>query len=550
MLSVTDDRQVVTLDRLLPINARRFAEGEALVGFDQRLTWADYDRQTSTVARFLVDQGVVKGDRVAVSLPKGVPAFIAVHGIIRAGAIVVPIDPFAGASLGRTALADAAVTAFIGSPETSKKFDPSTIESLALSVAVIVDPHTQAPDTDGPDTDTSGTPWSEALNHDSTTILPTMSPDDPAYIIYTSGSTGRPKGMLHTHASAMAYATRAAKGRELTPQDRVGGMSAFHFDMSTLELYAAPFAAAAVVIMSEAHLRMPASLVSRTANERVTLWYTVPALLNQVTSRGGLENHDLTNLRLICFAGEPFAARALNETMAAFPSATFANIYGPAEVNECTNHTVTDRVVGVMGAPIGRTWQGADHVIVHDGQPVAVGQPGELLISAPTAMRGYWNRPDLDDAAFVEREGSAHRWYRTGDIVIEDETGVLWFRGRRDHQIKIRGARVELESIESVLADAPGVVHAVAGPDRAGSDADFVIAAVVFGPDSVASETDIRRWCAARLPPAAVPRSVRVLASVPMTATGKVDRRTVRTQLLTTSSPVPSKPAGPSEHQE
>ncbi len=532
---MTEQPQVATLDRLLPANSTRFADGEAIVGVDQRITWREYDLQSAAVARFLIDRGIGRGDRVAVSLLKDIPAFVAVHGIIRAGAVVVPIDPFAGTALGRSALSDAGVEAFIGSAATGTKFQPWTIEGLALDAIITVG--------DAGESMAATTPWSEVMDHASSTPLPSMTPEDPAYIIYTSGSTGRPKGMLHTHGSAIAYATRAADGRCLTPQDRVAGMSAFHFDMSTLELYAAPLAGSAVVVMSEAHLRMPASLVSRTALENVTLWYTVPALLSQVTSRGGLEQHDMSNLRLICFAGEPFAARALNETMAALPASTFANIYGPAEVNECTNHVLTERTVGLKGAPIGRPWPDAEHRIENDGRSVGVGEPGELLISAPTAMRGYWNRPDLDDGAFVDREDSKKPWYRTGDIVVEDEDGILWFRGRRDHQIKIRGARVELESIESVLAEAPGVVHAIAGPDRTGSDAVSVIAAVVFDGHSASSETELRRWCAARLPPAAVPRTVRVLDSVPMTATGKVDRRNVRSQLLTTD------PTGPAETQ-
>ncbi len=498
----------------------------ALVGLDTSLTWAEVERATFGLAHSLRESGVEHGDRVGVARRKGHESFLSVHAILRAGAVVVPIDPLAPPLHARTVLADAEVRALVGDVRTIRAIDPWTAVAGELATVIA----TGEVDADHDSLAKPIVRWDDAITTSANCDLPTVRPDDVAYIIFTSGSTGRPKGIVHTHRSAMAYSARAVREYGLDADDRVAGMNPLHFDMSTLELYAAPLATSTVVIMAEAHLQFPAALVERSEECGVTVWYTVPFLLRNVTERGGLEQRPLPALRTVLYGGEPYPGASLRQLMDALPGRSIVNVYGPAEVNACTHHHVHDpSEVGDI-VPIGRPWEGVEVRVVDDaGADVADGESGELWVSAPTVMRGYWKLDDLTSSQLQQNAGKAP-WYRTGDIVNQAPDGVLVFRGRRDHQVKIRGVRLELEAIETVLTGAPGVLHAVAGPSAKGAAA--VIRAVVVLERGAAPDTEeLRAWCRERLPAIAIPRDIEFRMQLPSNASGKIDVAAVRREL-------------------
>ena len=505
-----------TLSTLLDTACDASPASEALVGLEERTDWAGWLGASAAVADRLVDAGVAPGDRVAIACLKDLQSHVAVHAVLRAGAVVVPVDPLAPAAVVHDVLRDAEVAAVLGDARTVDAIDPWSVDGLPLRSVL----------RRGVDqVDDRTLDWDEVVASAREASSPVdVRVDDPAYIIYTSGSTGRPKGIVHTHGSALAYARRAADTYGLTPEDRVAGIPPLHFDQSTFELYAAPLARAAVVAMSEAQVRFPATLTERSADEKITIWYSVPSLFRQVVERGGLADRDMSPLRHILYGGEPFPSGALAELHAALPHVEVTNVYGPAEVNECTNHRVEFPVDRAGDTPIGRPWSGVDVAVVDaDGLDAT---DGELLVAGPTMMLGYWRRPDLTERAIVERDG--RRWYRTGDIVSVDGDGVLWFRGRRDNQIKLRGVRLELEAIEGVVGDAPGVAEAVVAPDPTGSHLE---AAVVLREAADFDLGAVRAFCSARLAAVAVPRRFHVHRSLPTTGSGKVDRASVRAAL-------------------
>jgi amino acid adenylation domain-containing protein len=512
-----------TLAALVPRAASARPDAVALVGFDTQRTWAEVEARTASLAATLLDAGLRPGDRVAVARRKGPESFEAVHGILRAGAVVVPIDPLAPAGAARLVLRDAAVRAVVGDARTVTALDPwSAVDDLVVAIV------------DGADDDRRVVSWNTAVGRAPGAALPAVAGDDIAYLIYTSGSTGRSKGIVHTHDSAMAYSSRAVAEYGLTAADRIAGMSPLHFDMSTLELYAAPLAGATVVVMAEAHLQFPASFTARSADHGVTIWYTVPFLLRSVVERGGLDRRALPTLRAVLYGGEPYPGGSLRGLMTALPGVHIVNVYGPAEVNACTHHHLDHPSEVGDDVPIGRPWAGADIRVVGDnGLDVGPGEPGELWVSTPTVMRGYWHLDDLTRARLHRRAG-APDWYATGDVVVQDDDGVLWFRGRRDHQVKVRGVRLELEAIESVLTDAPGVVHAVAAASGPPGEASHIVAAVVLSSTATPDPALLRHWCGERLPPVAVPRSFTFHPDLPSTASGKIDRAMVRTALQET----------------
>lgn len=494
---------------------------EAAVGLDQRVDWAGWLGASAAVADRLLDAGVQRGDRVAIACLKDLQSYVAVHAILRAGGIVVPIDPLAPAAVVHDVLTDADVAAVLGDARTLDAIDPWSVQGVSLRAVIRRG--------DEP-TDDRTLDWDAVVAEGSNSGPADMASDDPAYIIYTSGSTGRPKGIVHTHGSALAYAERAVETYGLSDADRVAGIPPLHFDQSTFELYAAPLARATVVAVSEAQVRFPATLSQRSADEKITVWYSVPSLFRQLVERGGLADRDLGSLRHVLYGGEPYPGGALAELHAALPQAQVTNVYGPAEVNECTNHRVSFPVDESGETPIGRPWAGVDVAVVDDEG--ADSAEGELLVAGPTMMQGYWRRPDLTERAIVERDG--RRWYRTGDVVQVGDDGVLWFRGRRDNQIKLRGVRLELEAIEGVVGDAPGIAEAVVGPDPTGSHLE---AAVVLRAGVDFDLGTVRQFCTARLAAVAVPRRFHVVDTLPTTASGKIDRATIRSSLATDEAP-------------
>lgn len=520
-----------TLDLLLPWAARNFPRSGAITSAGSFVPWPEVHAQTVALAGMLADAGVGYGDRVAVLHPKSLRSFEAMHAAIRLGAIAVPLDPL-GAVVGIESVLDQiSPTVVVGNEDTLSRLAGRWL-GRNPTPTVAVPP--------------LGEPLGSRQNPEGEP--PPIVPTTPAYLIFTSGSTGRPKGILHTHRSAMAYAKEAVRRHQMDESTRLAGIPPLHFDMSTLELYAAPLSGATIVDISEAELRFPATLTQRFERDCVTHVYAVPYLLRQVQERGALDQRNLDALVHISYGGETFPPGALSELMGFFPQASVVNVYGPAEVNAVTSHQMDRPPKTDTEIPLGDRWEGVDLCVVdEDEHEVPVGTKGELWISAPTCMTGYWNEPELTERSFVSRGSGQAPWYRSGDIVVGSPDGSLLFLGRRDNQVKIRGVRLELEAIEAVLTDAPGVEHAVVGLAADGDDVHLV-AEVVLRPGAALDQRAIRRWCSARLAAVAIPERVVAVDGFPTTASGKIDKRIVRSALLLPPpSPAPTSPPSGNE---
>jgi acyl-coenzyme A synthetase/AMP-(fatty) acid ligase len=337
----------------------------------------------------------------------------------------------------------------------------------------------------------------------------------------------------------MSYARLSAATYEVHPEDRIANHSPLHFDMSTFGYFSGPWASATTVLIPEAYTKVPSSLAKLIENERITIWYSVPLALIQLLLRAPLDSLDLKSIRWVLYGGEPFPPKYLYQLMKKWPQARVSNVYGPAETNQCTFFHLpplppepnggADGQSGESAAiPIGQVWAETEGRILDAGdQPVAAGEPGQLVIHSPTMMSGYWNRPDLNQRAwYCEADGdNTRRFYRTGDLVRQRDDGNLLFLGRLDRQIKIRGYRVELDDVEHALASLPEVEEAAVFAVRQPDHTRAIEAAVILRPATSVEPSSLINTLARTFSPYAVPGRLQILNSFPRTTSGKIDRR-------------------------
>ncbi len=513
--------------------ARRTPENEAVRCNGEGLTYAELYARANQLAHLLKKLGVQTGDRVGIYLNKSLESAIAIYGIMLAGAAYVPLDPFAPVARLAFVIQDCGISILVTSPNKSRELQQLAAETK-LGCLIGIQPQ--------PGLKPRTISWEE-VQRESTEPLPEdgLTEFDLAYILYTSGSTGTPKGIMHSHRSGLAFALWAADTYGLTPDDRLSNHAPLHFDLSTFDFFAGALAGATTVIIPEALTKFPANLARLIESERISVWYSVPFALIQLLVRGGIDKHDLSSLRWVLFAGEPFPTKHLRPLMASLPGASFSNLYGPTETNVCTFYNVLplpeddDEPI-----PIGIPCANAEALVLDpDDQPVQIGEIGELLIRGPIVMKGYWGRPDLSAKGFYRRPVFQYQediFYRTGDLVQQLPDGNLKYLGRKDRQIKTRGYRVELDEIEVALLSHPAVQEAAVYPIPDGQGSNLIQAAVIPRAGGALEETDLVEHLGQRLPPYAIPAGIDIRTDFPRTSTGKINRRELQAQSAVAAS--------------
>ncbi len=508
-------------------SARSTPDHEAFRFEDQSLTYAMLMERANRLAGMLVEAGVKRSDRVGIYMYKSLDLPVALYGILKAGAAYVPIDPTAPPARVQFIIEDCGIEHLVSDAAHARKL-ANLLQGLPTLKTVFGLGRPQ-----NLETSCDFVPWQQVETFPTEDPAVRVIEQDLAYIMYTSGSTGAPKGLMHTHASGLAYAHLSAREYGVSGSDRLGNHSPLHFDMSTFEYLTGPLCGATSVIIPEEITLFPQSLAALIEAERLTFWYSVPLALIQLLEQGDIAQRDCSCLRWVLFGGEPFAPKHLNRLITLWPDARFSNSYGPAEVNQCTAyHLPKGELIADEAVPLGDVWPGAEGLLLdEDDREVSKGQPGELVIRAPTMMRGYWARPDLNTKAFFRQPLFADFekvFYRTGDLVRERSDGKLMFLGRKDRMIKIRGYRVELDEIEAAITALPDVAEAGAVVVNA-EDGAKKICAVALGRDGQEIDPDaLKRGIAQRLPAYAVPDVLECRPKLPRTGSGKVDRTALR----------------------
>lgn len=507
------------LTHLIEEAADRDADQPAMVCRGDELSYGDLVNRARSLAHSLIEMGVDPGDRVGILMNKSVETAVALYGIMMAGAAYVPIDPTSPPARVAFVVNDCDIDIVISHDRHVGLLENSIADGAEFRHVIGIDP---APNS------LRGTRWGD-LPGDTSPVPERVTELDLSYILYTSGSTGVPKGIMHSHRSALAWAEVTASTYDIGPGDRITNYAPIHFDLSTLDFYGGARGRATTVMVPEEHMKLPASLANLLESERITLFYTVPMAIVQLAQPGILDGRDLTALGRVLFGGEPIPVKHLRRFSELVPRARLYNVYGPTEVNGVTHHEILHIGPDTHSIPIGAPYPNVEAAVVdEEDQPVSRGEIGELVIRAPTMMRGYWGRPDLNERAFLYRHryaGLPEVFHRTGDLVSEEEGGLFEFHGRKDRQVKSRGYRVELDEVEAVLLQHPSVVEAAVYPVATEDSSTEICASAIVSADVATDESALLSFMARSLPPYAIPLRLSIETTFPRTTTGKIDRR-------------------------
>ncbi|GAB5491269.1 MAG: hypothetical protein Phog2KO_14840 [Phototrophicaceae bacterium] len=526
---------IYLLHHSLEESAKKYPHHDVLRFKKQAITYAELSERTNQLANFLAEQGISRRDRVGVFLNKSIKTVIAIYGIMKAGGAYVPLDPRSPVSRLETIIHDCDIRGIIS--ENDKLPSLEKVGNLNTPLEFVIGVTTD--DTIGFRAYT----WDDVAQFPANTVPNIRQMEhDLAYVMYTSGSTGNPKGIMHTHYSGLSYVKLSADLYNVKHEDILSNHSPLHFDMSTFDYLTSLYCGARTIIIPEAYTLFPANLSKLIQDEAMTLWYSVPFALIQLITRGVLEQRDLSSLRWILYGGEPFPRTHLRTLMEYLPNTQVSNVYGPAEVNQCTYYTVpapSEWTEEDSPIPLGVPFDNAEGLVINeDDNIITDNEMGELVIRTPTMMRGYWGRPDLNAKAFYHRQvfpDYEDIFYRTGDLVQLRPDGLYDFFGRKDHQVKVRGYRVELAELDNLLASHNAIEEgsAYAVKDEAG---DTIEVAVILAEGQSINEADLIAYLNGRLPHYAVPQKVIHMDTFPRTSTGKIDRRAL-TQLALDRSP-------------
>lgn len=505
--------------------AEKFPDKEAFRCLSKGITYAELSEKINQLAYLLGSLGVRKGDRVGVYLNRCLDTALAIYGVMNAGAAYVPLDPTAPTTRTSFLIQDCGIDYIITNSLQVRNLQKVLESKTQIKQVIGIDRTFPVPTIS----------WKEVFT------LPKRDPgvrlleNDLAYILYTSGSTGTPKGVVHTHYSGLSYARLSADLFQIKSNDRIGNHAPIFFDISTLGYFTTPFVGATTVIASDAHTKMPVSLANMIAEEVLSVWYSVPLAIAQMVQRAKIDALDFSNLRLVLYGGEPFPIKQLKASMEAWPQATFTNVYGPTEVNQCTSYVINELEEGKTEIPIGTIWENTDMKVVDEkDQVVQAGEIGELLIRSGTMMQGYWNRPDLNEKAFYADNtipSLKQLFYRTGDLVRQEEDGMLTFIGRKDRQVKIRGYRYELDELTKIISALEAVDEVAVLPVQGDQQEVHLEVFLILNPGMTITPEELNNHLKNRVPHFAIPKQYHFKKDFPRTQTGKIHYHALKEQI-------------------
>ena len=487
---------------------KKCASKIAIIDQDRCYTFAELEQYSKRCATLLLARVDVINQPIAVYLPKSAAMIFADLGIVYSGNIYVNLDTQSPAQRISGILANIGPILIITTRPTAAALDAIGMPAEKLFFIEDI--------------------FEDSVEYDSAALwrrLERVIDTDPLCIINTSGSTGIPKGVVLNHRGTIDFMEWCFDRLKLDGSERIGSLSPFYFDIYTLELNLCLAKGATIVVIPEQLAIFPAKLMEFVSRLAVNFIFWVPSIMVNISSKGLIEEFDLSALKTIFFAGEVFPMKHLNRWRRALPSATFVNLYGPIEITVDCTYFVLDREFNDDELlPIGFPCRNTDILILTEkNEPCQPGEHGELCVRGSSLAMGYWNSLEKTAKAFVQNPLNTRYpelIYRTGDLVYQNERGEIMFVGRTDYQIKHMGYRIELPEIEYQILSIEGIANACVLYNQAAKEITLFYEANGDG----VTPASIRRKLSQIFPKYMLPTAFHCVEELPRNPNGKIDR--------------------------
>lgn len=488
--------QELCIHQLFEAQAAKTPEQVAVVFEDQKLTYRELNTRANQLAHYLQSQGVKPETLVAICVERSHLMVIGLLAILKAGGAYVPLDPNYPQERLTEILADSQAAIILTQEKLTGKLSSTEATLICLD---------------------SNLETIKQENRDNP--VSELQPDNLAYIIYTSGSTGKPKGVQIEHRSAVNLLQAIAREPGVTAKDTVLAVTTISFDVAVPEIFLPLAVGAKLVVVSSATAADGRELLKVLNSCGATFLHPTPVTWRLLLAAGWQGS---PNLKMVS-TGEALPRELATQLLP--KGAGLWNLYGPTEITVwATGYKVAaDNKPILIGRPLDNT---QIYILDAQQQPVPIGVPGELHIGGSGVARGYLNRPELTSEKFIWHQTFNSRLYKTGDLVRYLEDGNIECLGRIDNQVKVRGFRIELGEIESVLDSHPEIQQAVVIATEDISGNKRLVAYIAALSKSLSTNT-IRQFLKDKLPEYMVPSVFIVLEQLPLTANGKVDRRSL-----------------------
>ena len=467
------------------------------------LTYGELNEKANQLAHLLRAMGVKRDQVIGIMVERSFAMMIGLLGILKSGAAYLPISPDNPAERIEYLLKDGSVQFLLVHDKTESKIKF----------------------------------WGETINLDDGRIYqgpaqnPTVvnQPRDLAYVIYTSGSTGKPKGVMIEHRSVVNRLNWMQNAYPIGERDVILQKTPFFFDVSVWELFWWAFYGAKLCFLVPGGEALPLLIVEAVKQHHVTIMHFVPSMLNVFLEY--LEGNDarisqMSSVRQVFVSGEalsPSHVKKFNRVLGQKTGARLTNLYGPTEATVDVSYFDCPTENDPEIVPIGRPIDNTRFYIIKNNRPVALGETGELCIGGVGLARGYLNNASLTCDKFVNSQAAGERIYRTGDNARWRSDGNIEYLGREDGQVKIRGLRIELGEIENTIRNFPRVSDCVAIVKQCSENIVLIVAYVV-GKEGV-ELSQLESYLKRKLPGYMVPNRFEKIDRIPLTPSGKADRK-------------------------
>ncbi|HZO76370.1 MAG TPA: amino acid adenylation domain-containing protein [Ktedonobacteraceae bacterium] len=531
-----------TLPQHFEAQVERTPDAVAIMFDNTALTYESLNAQANQVARNLRQRGMQVGTRVAICYERSQELIIALLGILKIGGIYVPLDPAYPVERLAFMLADSRAAALItqqhllehlfcalsGDTVSMPKDDSgramaATDQSSCCNNMICLDRE-----------------WSTIAQESQENLACFIDGESPAYMLYTSGSTGTPKGVLGTHRAALNRFNWMWRTYPFAPDEVCCQKTTLSFVDAAWEIFGPLLQGIKTVIIPEVIVKDPSQFLQVLAAHSVTRVVLVPSLLRALLDVATALDQHLPDLRYWICSGEALPLALVQRFQQHLPTRLLLNLYGSSEVAADATCYEVKSATQLVNVPIGRPIDNTQiYLLDRHLQPVPIGVPGELHIGGDGLAQGYFDRPALTATRFIphpfvetshDDAGSYGAFepgaflYKTGDWARYLPDGNIEYLGRLDHQVKLRGMRVELGEIEAVLKQYPAIREALVLVHEAAPDDQRLVAYIVLHEGQIVADDGLRQHLAQRLPPHMLPSAYIQLDTLPLTPNGKVDR--------------------------